>query len=122
LKAQLGAGFLLRRTLFDTMILPDSALVWAYKKVTKKSVNFIPVGKDYHLVVYGANGETIELEGNEARVDDGLQTLGNQFPWLPLGYNEERAKLLAKDRVQWANAVAARRRAWAEELIKKAAG
>lgn len=124
LGAQLVSSFLIHRTLFDTVILPERGLIWAYQKVTKKSVNFIPTGKDYHLVIHGAHGELIELQGGKEPVEQGLRTFYENFPWVPVGYNADRAAILAKaeSRGEWSRAVEVRRREWVNQAVRKSEG
>jgi hypothetical protein len=110
LGATLAPGFLVHRTWFDTMVLPDQGILWVYKKVTRKSVNFIPTGKDYHAVVRGKYGERVELKGREAAVDQALQRILEKMPWVLAGYDAGIARLMQthQGRAELARIVAAR--------------
>src|ERR1019366_9308362 len=44
-------NFVIQKAFFAFNVLRFNDLVWAYKKVTKKSVNFVPTGKDYDAVM-----------------------------------------------------------------------
>jgi hypothetical protein len=87
LGATLAPGFLIHRYWFDTMVLPTSAILWVYKKVTKKSVNFIPTGKDYHVVLRGAHGELVELQATEEEVDRAILQVAETVPGVIVGYD-----------------------------------
>src|SRR5438034_340683 len=60
--------FLLRSTFFSFDVLRLSDLLWAYKKVTKHSVNFIPTGKTYDAVL-ACYGGSATVKGAEKTVD-----------------------------------------------------
>lgn len=67
-------------------------IVWAYKKVTKHSVNFIPTGKTFELILHFNNKSqsTIGLKKDEA---DYILTLFNQmYPWIVLGFTNQIKK------------------------------
>src|SRR5256885_15292845 len=50
-KLQVTSQWMVRRKLFSTWVSPIADLAWVYKKVTKHSVNFIPTGKTYSVVL-----------------------------------------------------------------------
>ena len=86
-----------------------SDLLWAYKKVTKHSVNFIPTGKTYSgiLVCYGG---TAEVTGREANVDALLTYAAERAPWAALGYSDDRNKLFKQKPQDFCAAVEQRKR------------
>jgi hypothetical protein len=92
---------------FDVVRLED--LVWAYKRVTKKRVNFIPAGKDYHaiLICYGA---AIAVQGSEQQVDDVLRYASQRTPWAVFGYSADLEGLFKRQPQDLCLAVEARRR------------
>ena len=47
-------------------------IIWAYKKRTKHSVNFIPTGSSYSLVVRDARDKLLELSNSEQLVNSYL--------------------------------------------------
>ncbi len=83
-----GPWFLWRRT-FETRILLVSELTWVYKKVTKRSFNFIPIGTTYKLVFHtktGLGGEVgMSKEGN---VDRAISELYIRNPNAKYGFSE----------------------------------
>jgi hypothetical protein len=92
---------------FDVLRLPD--LVWAYKRITKHSVNFIPTGKTYSAVLhcYGGNAT---LKGSEKKVDEFLKYAGERVPWALFGHSAQLAAAWAKDRAGFCGAVEERKR------------
>ena len=92
---------------FDVVRVED--LLWAYKRVTKKSVNLIPVGKDFHAILVCVGG-TVELKGNETEVDETLRWAAGRVPWAVFGHSKEVEELMRKDPAGFAAGVAERRR------------
>jgi len=54
---RLGNKYLVRSSFFTFNVLRFQDVLWAYKKVTKHSVNLIPTGKTYEAIIqcYGGN-------------------------------------------------------------------
>jgi hypothetical protein len=92
---------------FDVVRLED--LLWAYKRVTKKRVNFIPAGKDYHaiLVCYGA---AVTVQGSEQQVDEVLRYASRRTPWAVFGYSADLENLFKRRPQDLCLAVEDRRR------------
>jgi hypothetical protein len=84
-------------------------LLWAYKKVTQRRVNFIPAGKSYSALLhfYGGN---INFMAKEKRVEEVLQFSTGRAPWAVLGYSADLNKLFTKQVANFCAAVEARRR------------
>jgi hypothetical protein len=89
-------------------------LLWAYKKVTQRSVNFIPTGKTFEgiLICYGG-GET--FSGNERKVDEVLSFARDKAPWAVIGYSDEINNLFNKQTSDFCQVVESRR----QELSKR---
>jgi hypothetical protein len=92
---------------FDVLRLAD--LLWAYKKVTKKSVNFVPVGKDFHAVLVCAGG-SVEWKGSEKEVEEALRHAASRAPWAAFGYSKELEGQLRRNAAAFVTAIATRRR------------
>jgi hypothetical protein len=71
-------------------------IIWIYKKRTKHSVNFIPTGTTYSLVLRDTRGKTAEMSAPEQNIDAYLVSLREQAPWVIFGYNGELEKLYKK--------------------------
>jgi uncharacterized protein DUF6709 len=97
---------------FDLLRLGD--LIWAHKKVTKHSVNFIPTGKTYDALLY-CYGGTATISGAEDTVDQVLGFAAQRAPWAVFGFTEELATLFKKDQRRFCAAVEQRRRGTANE-------
>jgi hypothetical protein len=91
----------------DVLRLGD--LLWAYKKVIKKSVNFVPVGKDYQAVLACVGG-TAEVQTKDAEVDEILHYAAARAPWAVFGHDKEIEQVFRKDPAGFVAAVADRRR------------
>jgi hypothetical protein len=81
--------------------IPD--LVWAYKKVTKHSYNYVPTGKTYAVIMYDRHGIPLELPGKEKDVEAMLETLAKRAPWAIIGYSDQ---LNQSVRTKWRGTVA----------------
>ena len=92
---------------FDVLRLAD--LLWAYKKVTKKSVNFVPVGKDFHAVLV-CSGGSVEWKGSEKEVEEALRHAASRAPWAVFGYSKELEGQFRRNAAAFVTAIATRRR------------
>jgi hypothetical protein len=101
--------YLIRSTVFTFDVLRLSDLLWAYKKVTKHSVNFIPTGKTYAGVL-ACYGGTAEITGKEKKVDAVLTFAAERAPWAILGFSEELSKLFRQKPQEFGAAVEQRKR------------
>lgn len=100
--------FLITKTFFNFDVLRFEDLLWAYKKVTKHSVNFIPTGKTFSavLVCYGG---AVELNGNDQKTDELLGVAAAKAPWAIFGYSKEIEELFNKQTAGFCAAVEERR-------------
>ncbi len=100
--------YLILKRFFAFNLLRFEDLVWAYKKVTKRSVNFIPTGKDYAamLVFYGGSQS---FPASQTIVEEVLTFASKRAPWAALGYSKELNDLFRKQTNAFCQAVEARR-------------
>jgi hypothetical protein len=96
--------FLVRSTFFSFNLLRISDLLWAYKKVTKHSVNFIPTGKTYESILYCHGGE-VTIRSKEKITDAILEFLSQRTPWAFLGFSQELEEHFKKNRAAFCEAV-----------------
>ncbi|MFZ3200350.1 MAG: DUF6709 family protein [Candidatus Acidiferrales bacterium] len=84
-------------------------LLWAYKKVTQRRVNFIPTGKSYEavLVFYGGSKQ---FSGPETKIHEVLTYASSKAPWAVIGYSKEIADAFNKHTTEFCQAIEARRR------------
>ena len=92
---------------FDVLRLPD--LLWAYKHVTKHSVNFIPTGKTYAAIMH-CYGGIATLKGSEKAVDGFLRFASEHVPWAVFGHSAQIAGAWATDNAGFCRAVEDRKR------------
>lgn len=105
---RIGDKYLIQSGVFAFEVLRLEDLLWAYKKVTKKSVNLIPVGKDYEAVL-ACYGGVASVKTKEAKVDELLSYVEQRAPWAVMGFSDEIQKLWNKQPAEFAGAVEARR-------------
>lgn len=96
-KLQITSQWMVRRKTFSTWVSPVGDLVWIYKKVTKHSVNFIPTGKTYSVVLVGRHRQRIEEQMKEKAADEMLADLTARLPWAIFGFNENLDRAWRKD-------------------------
>ena len=106
--------YLVRKRFFSFNVFRFDDLLWAYKKVTRRSVNFILYWKTYEgiLIFYGG-GET--FAGNEWKVNEVLTMAHNKAPWAVFGYNNEINDLFNDQTRDFCQVVESNR----QELVKK---
>lgn len=68
-------------------------VLWAYKKIIKKSINFIPAGKSYELDLCCYDKSIVRINMKESLVDSLLMAIKEDCPWVILGYNAEIKKM-----------------------------
>ena len=95
-KLQIAQQWMVRRKTFSTWVSPIADLVWVYKKVTKHSVNFIPTGKTYSVVLVGRHRQRIEEQMKEKAVNEMLADLATRRPMGTLWLYQGPGKSLAK--------------------------
>jgi len=100
---------------FHFNVLRFHDLVWAYKKVTQHSVNFIPTGKSYSAVMVFYGGSAT-VSGSSTQIDELLQKTALKSPWAIFGFSSELKDLFNKKTEDFCTAVEIRRR----ELQQKA--
>ena len=96
-KLQIAQQWMVRRKSFSTWVSPTADLVWVYKKVTKHSVNFIPTGKTYSVVLLGRHRQRIEEQMKEKAVNEMLGDLTARVPWALFGFTQDLEKAWKKD-------------------------
>jgi hypothetical protein len=109
-KLKLTKSWLLLPTTFGLKVRHLGEAVWAYKTVTKHSVNFIPTGKTYAVVCHFRDGsaETITVR-SEVQSEDVVLALFQRVPWMLAGYGDDIQQAWKRNRPEVLNAVEARR-------------
>jgi hypothetical protein len=67
--------------------------MWAFKNVTNHSVNFIPTGKTYAIVLYDRLGKKRNFSMSEREVDLIIQRIRKYAPWTVIGYTPESRQM-----------------------------
>jgi len=106
---KLTENYLIRSSYFIFNVLRFDDLLWAYKHVTKHSVNFIPAGKTYSAFLIFRDGKA-EAGGSQKKVDAVLQYASERAPWAIFGYTNEIAAVAHHKRDELVAAVEARRK------------
>jgi hypothetical protein len=95
--------------LTQVAVMRRDEIIWAYKKRTKHSVNFIPTGSSYSLVLRDARGKLLELSNSEQLVNSYLGSWAEQTPWVIFGYDGKLEKLYKKQLQSFTQTVSDRR-------------
>jgi hypothetical protein len=95
-------------------------IIWAYKKRVKHSVNFMPTGSTYSLVLGDARGQLLELSNSEQNVDLYFRSLADQTPWIVFGHEPEVERLYKKERESFVQSVSERKRAIQTQKTQRA--
>jgi hypothetical protein len=103
-KIVLSRSWILRPSVFALAACHVPDIVWAYEKVTKHSVNFIPTGKSYAAVIVDKYGRSLELAASKREADEFLETLCVAVPWAVFGFTDELQRIAEAD---WNGFVAA---------------
>lgn len=109
-----GKQYLIKSSFFSFHVLRFRDVLWSYKKITKRSVNFIPVGKSYEAIV-NCYGGTATIPGNEKRVHEILGFVQQQAPWSILGWSQQLADTFRKHVNDFAQGVEQRRKQWEQQ-------
>lgn len=94
---------------FKFNVLRFQDLLWAYKKVTQHSWNFIPTGKSYNAVMVFYGG-SCTVSGKQAQVDEALGRTAVKCPWAIFGFSKELQDLFNHKTEDFCAAVEIRRR------------
>ena len=63
--------------------------VWVYLSQTKHSVNFIPTGSSWGIMLHFSNGENVEIETSKRGSEEILYKLINWAPFMISGFDEK---------------------------------
>jgi hypothetical protein len=74
---------------YSLKIIKLDRLMWVFKKVTNHSVNFIPTGKSYEMVIYDRSGIEHQLSLSEQQVDLLIEDINRYAPGAVLGFTRE---------------------------------
>jgi Family of unknown function (DUF6709) len=101
--------YVIEMTFFGFNIFRFEDMLWAYKKVTQRRVNFIPTGKSYEavLIFYGGSEQ---VSGKEPNVQEVLTYAANKAPWAAIGYSKEIDEFFKKRTTEFCQAIESRRR------------
>lgn len=108
-------NYVVRTGFFTFNILRFHDLLWAYKKVTKRSVNFVPTGKDFAVIMYFYGGVETH-QADERKVDEVLTLASNKAPWAVLGYSAEINNAFSKRTEEFCQYVEAQRQALSKQV------
>ncbi len=91
-------SWLLFPQIYNLQIIKLDRLVWVFKKVTRHSVNFIPTGKTYAIVLYDRFGKERIFSMSEGEVDRAINQINIYAPWVVEGFSPETKKMWDKHR------------------------
>jgi hypothetical protein len=98
-RVRLSKSWLAAENMFDVQFQRLSDLVWLHTHVTKHSVNFIPTGKTWRVMVYDRTGVCNQVTvRNEHDAHALIKRLVARAPFAIAGYDAKLAALWKKDR------------------------
>ncbi|MFA6451752.1 MAG: DUF6709 family protein [bacterium] len=101
--------FIFQASFFSFDLLRFSDLDWAYKKVTKNSINMIPIGKSYEVILICRDGAaTIPCKSKS--MDAILELAQQRAPWAFIGFSDELSEFFKKNTSEFISAVEERKR------------
>jgi hypothetical protein len=106
----LTTSWLVRPQTFGLGIIHLGDMLWAYQKVTKHSVNFVPTGKSFTAILCARRGQTVEIGGSEQATKQLLEAVWQRVPWMLVGFDARLAALRKKNPAGLEEIVAERRR------------
>jgi hypothetical protein len=100
--------YLVRSSFFGFDVLRFHDLMWAYKTVTTRRINFVPVAKLYHAV-FLCHAGSATVQGSDKQVDEILRSAAQRAPWAIFGHNKDLQKAYRKERDRFRQVVEQRR-------------
>ena len=97
---QITPSWLLRRKSFGLDIMKLDQIVWIYPKITQHKRNGFPAGTTYTAIIYNRQGESLVIPGRQQDVEQVMQTITHQVPWVIAGFSDELNKMWMSDRNQ----------------------
>lgn len=98
-------SWILKEGFFSFNIYKLDDVVWIYKKVTRHSVNFIPTGKTYGLVLKFQDKSQCFITMGEKQVDYIITSLKQMNPWIVVGFSQSINKMWTSNYRQLVNYV-----------------
>lgn len=86
---------------YSLKIIQLDRVVWIFKKVTSNSVNFIPTGKTYELILYDRTGKEQRIALADGEVDRAIYQLYQYAPWAVVGFSPEISKMWNRQRKEF---------------------
>jgi hypothetical protein len=100
-KTYLTPSWLLLPKTYGLQMTRLDQLVWIYKKVTRHSVNFIPTGKSFEIVMNDRDGHEQTIKASEDHIDQLIEQIFNQVPWVIVGFDDDIRKLWHNQRQEF---------------------
>lgn len=95
---------------YGLQVVQFDRLMWVYKKVTSHSVNFIPTGKSYELLMHDDFGKEHTIKMSEQEVHATIEEINGYAPWAVVGFSDEIKGLWDKQRDEFYQLVAERKK------------
>lgn len=119
-KVTLTRSWMLREVSFNLTVGRLDDLIWAYKKITKHSTNFIPTGKTFAVVICSRSWSgPLEIDLNEKQCEDLLNFFTQRVPWALYGFDYTLDAEMNSNPMGVFNAVAAREREFKAAAARK---
>lgn len=91
-------------------LVESREIIWVYLHILKHSVNYIPVGKSYSIMVMKADGSRLEVGmRGKKKAERAMEYIGQALPYVFIGYSDELQSIYDKNRQSMIQAVEERR-------------
>lgn len=111
---QLGNRYFIRNGFFGMRIHRVDDLIWAYRKVVRHSINFIPTHRTYHVVLKFAETEE-DIQCDKNVVDEVLHQIARSAPWVVLGFTDKLERIFSRSKADFVRAVGEAKKAFAND-------
>jgi len=94
----LSQNWLIVRRFFTTDFIFFNEIIWVYKRTTNHSINYIPNGSSFDVIVNMRFGKQYTINSDEFGVSKIIEHITQRVPWIIVGYSEDINKLYRKSR------------------------
>ena len=111
--------WIVKNNTFSVSVQHVEDIVWMYKKVTKHSVNFIPTGKTYEVILHNSQGNVINLTGNslnDEKTTKMLEKIYQRVPWVVTGYDNELISYWNSNKTAFVQTVKSRQKSYTDSV------
>ena len=115
----LSGFWLIKKSFFTFDFFNTSDICWVYIKQTKQSVNFVPVGTTYQIILNMRSGKELAKMINEKDQQYMMEFVHKNAPWAAFGFSEELKQMWRKKKREFISLVEKRYDDFVKNTSKK---